>query len=253
MKKFLIVAAGLAALATPALAADMPLKASAPVVSPAYDWTGYYVGVNGGYGWSGNVGPITYTNGIGQVFTTTGTTFNDKGGFGGVQAGYNMQMGHFVLGVEADIEAANIRSSILGGVTNFADLYEGTRKLDYFGTLRAKAGLAYNQVLFYLTGGFLFGQVSTSTDRTNTPGFPWIANSAGQTGYAVGAGIEYAFARVWSVKAEYQYLDFGSQNLSGIYVNGGGLTVVSNNLPQHYNTVRVGLNYHFGAPVVAKY
>jgi outer membrane immunogenic protein len=253
MTKFLIAAASCVALAAPALAADMAVKAPPPVVSPAYDWSGFYVGVNGGYGWSGNVGPITYTNSAAQTFTTTGTTFNDKGGFGGAQAGYNKQMGHFVLGVETDIQAASIRSSIAGGVTGFGDLYEGTRKLDYFGTVRAKAGLAYNQVLFYLTGGFLYGQLSTSTDRTNTPATPWVATSSAQTGYAVGAGIEYAFARVWSVKAEYQYLDFGNQNLSGIYVNSGGLTIQSNNLAQHYNTVRVGLNYHFGGPVVAKY
>jgi outer membrane immunogenic protein len=254
MKKLLIAAAGLAAFAAPALAADMAVKAPPPVVSPAYDWTGFYVGANGGYGWSGDVGPIAYTDGIPQTFITTGTTFNDKGGFGGAQAGYNKQMGHFVLGVETDIQAASIRSSISGGVTGFGDLYEGTRKLDYFGTVRGRAGLAFNQVLFYVTGGLLYGQLSTSTDRTNTPGFPWIANSSSQTGYAAGAGIEYAFARVWSVKAEYQYLDFGNKNLSGIYVNfPGGLTIQSNNLAQHYNTVRVGLNYHFGGPVVAKY
>lgn len=235
-----VAAIGFASIAS---AADMPVKAHPMVVAP-YNWTGFYVGVNGGYGWSSDPGQITYTNSIAQIFTTTGTTYNDKGAFGGGQIGYNWQSGQLVYGLEADIQAASIKSDISGGVTGFGDLYAGTRKLNYFGTVRGRIGYAFDRTLLYATGGFAYGRVQTDVARTNAlPG--WVTSSTDNAGYVVGAGAEYAFAPAWSVKAEYQYLDFGSRSLSGIY-QGTALTLQSNDLAQHYHTVRLGLNYRFG-------
>jgi outer membrane immunogenic protein len=234
-----IAAIGFVSIAS---AADMPVKA--PAAAPLYNWAGFYVGVNGGYGWSGDVGAITYTNSAAQTFTSTGSTFNDKGGFGGGQIGYNWQMGHIVYGLEADIQAASIKSDISGGVTGFGDLYVGTRKLNYFGTARGRIGYAFDRTLLYATGGFVYGRVQTDVVRTTGLPTNWVVSSTDNAGYVVGAGAEYAFAPAWSVKAEYQYLNFGSRSLSGIYQN-TTTTLQSNAIAQHYHTARLGLNFKF--------
>jgi len=250
MKKLLLLGTAISlAMVGVAAAADLPPApplAPTPYVKappPICIWCGFYVGANGGYAWGTDVGAITFTNSVAQVFTTTGTTFDAKGGFGGLQAGYNWQMGQIVLGVETDIEFASIKSDISGGVTGFADLYAGTRTLNDFGTVRGRLGFAFDRALLYATGGFAYGNLQDSISRTNAlPG--WIVSGSAQSGFVVGGGLEYMLAPAWSAKVEDQYIDLASHIFSGTYA-GTAVTVQSNTLSDRFSTVRAGLNYKF--------
>ncbi len=233
--------------ATSSFAADMPLKAPPmPVpVAPACVWCGGYIGINGGYAWGNNVGPVTFTNSVGEVFTTTGTTFNPRGGFGGGQIGYNWQNGAFVWGLEADLQGAALKSNTSGGVTFFGDHYAGERTIDFFGTFRGRLGVTAGNALFYATGGFAYGRVNDSVMETNfLPGWV-IGNNTDRAGYVVGGGVEYKIVTAWSAKIEYQYINLGHDTLTGIYTGGGTVAIQSNALNDHFSTVRVGLNYQF--------
>ena len=236
-----VAAIGFASVAS---AADMPVKARPVPVAVAYNWTGFYAGVNGGYAFGDSVGPITFNTSFGPTFTTTGSTFDAKGGFGGVQVGYNWQTGQIVLGIEADIQAAAIKSDISGGVTGFADTYSGNRNLNYFGTARGRIGYAVDRTLLYVSGGFAYGGLKESIIRTNVGAAPWVVSAEDNAGFVVGGGAECAFAPAWSAKVEYQYIDFGRRSLAGVY-QGTTFTLQSNDLNQHYSTVRLGLNYKF--------
>ncbi len=207
MKKFLL-AALLAGVATSALAADLPTRkappAPAPVYAPAFSWTGFYVGVNGGY----------------AVGSGGGDFGSPSGGFVGGTAGYNYQMGQYVLGVEGDWDWASLTQSGVNTVgaynTNIDDLV----------TVRARAGYAVDRTLFFVTAGY-----AGVDSRLNFPAIgsqtQWL------NGGAVGGGIEYAFTNNISAKAEYLFLPLQTQWYLG-----------QRNTPD-LSLFRVGLNYKF--------
>ncbi len=180
---------------------------------PAYvavNWSGFYAGVNGGYGWDAKSNDF----------------LSPSGGFGGGQIGYNWQRGNIVFGLETDIQGAGIEDK---------NVFGDKSKLDYFGTVRGRVGYAFDRTLFYATGGFAYGEVQ----NTYVTLAPFGKFSETQTGYTVGGGVEYKINPAWSVKAEYQYIDLGASNLVGpLGQNIGGDTEV--------HTVRAGLNYHVG-------
>lgn len=254
-----------------ASAADLPMRTKAPplVVSPAYSWSGFYVGGNIGYGW-GNAdtffNPLpsaaTFFNLLPQTLSP-----DPKGVFGGVQAGYNWQAGKFVIGVEADIQAADIHGSVLvnpiiqNNGTPFpgAGFLAASQKIDWFGTVRGRAGFTpVDRLLLYATGGLAYGGVSSfaTTDfrPVGTTQYPASSNNT-KFGWTVGAGAEWAFAQNWSAKVEYLYIDLGSESAT---VNAIPLLPpfqVAYHWRTTEHTVRAGLNYKFGwgGPVVAKY
>jgi len=205
MHKFLIGAAAAALLASPALAADLYIQPAAPSLigsASVVNWSGFYAGANVGYGWG--------------KFENGGVAVDSKGLLGGVQAGYNYDFGGFVLGVEGDIQLADIRYEAAGG-----DII----RIDSFGTLRARAGAAVDRFLPYVTGGLAYGRLTTeSMGATKT---------AGNTGWTIGAGLEYAATDNISVKAEYLYTDFGNID----YGFGPVKTTA--------HVLRAGLNYKF--------
>ncbi|MBA1157122.1 outer membrane protein [Microvirga mediterraneensis] len=207
MKKILLSSVALLGLASGALAADLPSRrAPAPVIAavPVFTWTGFYVGVNAGYGWNTNDD---------FVFNNVRYNLNDDGGFvGGAQAGYNFQIGSFVVGLEGDIQYADF-----GG--NDILLADGTvadfNNSDWFGTVRARAGVAFDRALIYATGGFAFAD--------------------GATGWTVGGGIEYAITNNLSAKVEGLYVNLDQDdNFLGI------------NNDAEFGVVRAGLNFRFG-------
>lgn len=202
-------------------AADFGTSASSDAI---HDWTGVYVGVNGGYGWA----DISATN--------IPSADNDINGFaGGAQVGFNYDFGRFVLGAEADINRSNIKKSERTTAITTAN-YD----LDYYGTVRARAG--YNLDLFmpYVTAGLAYGQVKQSLD---VDGFGRFASrTSNHVGWVVGAGADYAVTEKLSLRAEYLYGDLGSaKHLS---VSGSG-TISSYDADLTIQTVRVGLNYKF--------
>jgi len=190
-----------------------------PVYVAAPIWSGFYGGVNGGYGWTANDGPLA-----------------PEGGFGGGQIGYNWQglFGYspWVVGIEADIQGAGISDSasdVTGSVEN---------SLNWFGTVRGRIGYAFGPALLYATGGFAYGEVES---KGNVLGLAFDASET-QTGYVVGGGVEYKFNPAWSVKAEYQYINLDASNLNGAGpLNGSAFSDRS-----EVNTFRLGVNYALG-------
>jgi outer membrane immunogenic protein len=224
MKKVLLASACLFALAAPASAADLAARpyTKAPVaVASVYNWTGFYLGVVGGGAWESASGDPKM-----------------KGGFVGGTAGYNWQTGNVVFGIEADGAWADVSASATDALTGITV----RSKTDALGTVRGRIGYAVNNVLFYGTGGYAWidNKLSVSTLGVT------VSDSKFHSGWTVGAGVEAFFAPQWSVKGEYLYRSLGGETyFSGI------APVTTGTL--NFHTVQVGVNYHFGGPVVAKY
>ncbi|AXK80082.1 porin family protein [Pseudolabrys taiwanensis] len=221
MRSFTALGAAVAVLgfATAASAADLPrreaMPAKAPMYAPLYNWTGLYVGVNLGGGWSDANSNFGKASGV----------------VGGGQIGYNWQAAGspFVLGLEADIQGTSIKNSadLGGGIT-------GDAKVPAFGTVRARLGYAWDRFMVYGTGGFAYSDTKVSLTG---PGGS-ISSDKWGSGWTVGGGVEWAFAGPWSVKAEYLYV-----NAKSVDLNFGGVNVSTGDY--HYNVARLGLNYRF--------
>jgi outer membrane immunogenic protein len=265
-----------------ASAADMAVKAP-PMVAPAvvYNWTGGYVG--------GNVGGV-FNDSRADVFPTgcflTSVTcgggvannpirsdsnrLNQTAFTGGAQAGYNWQRDRWVFGIEGDINYNGINdgvtvAKVLTPPLIGSMLHSESEKLQWFGTVRGRAGItAAPNFLIYATGGLAFGQVKSATAVAFTSTADIYAGALDETrfGWTVGGGGEWMFAPNWSFKAEYLYVDLGKAS----YTDGCVNTAICGSPPQvapgaSYQTdlrvrehvARVGVNYHFAAPVVAKY
>ena len=231
MKKILLASASLFALSTvaPATAADLAARpyAKAPAAVVAiHDWSGFYLGVVGGGAWENASGDPKM-----------------KGGFVGGTAGYNWQAGNVVFGLEADGAWADVSATATGVTTvpGFGVVTAtATSKTDAMGTVRGRIGWAVNQVLFYGTGGYAWIDNKITLSALGVT----ASDSKFHSGWTVGAGVEAFFAPQWSVKGEYLYRSLGGQT----YFSGALPTGTLN-----FHTVQVGVNYHFGAPVVAKY
>jgi outer membrane immunogenic protein len=264
MRKMIISTASLLALtlATGALAADLPRKTVAPVFAqvPAFSWTGFYVGLNAGYGFGETKVNVTQ-NPSSALFGANPFDYKTKpaGFIGGAQIGYNYQINAFVLGIEGDFQFSTMKKS--GGVVGLplnpagfqAASYSDTEsKMDYFGTLRARLGFVpMDRLMIYGTGGLMFANVKNNsvTQYNNVvfdPAFRYAGSASSmKTGYVVGAGAEYAFTNNITAKLEYLYYDLGKQNYFGARVagvNGFSLNYQTKNTG---NIVRAGVNYKF--------
>ncbi|QPF92417.1 outer membrane protein [Bradyrhizobium commune] len=235
----------IAALAAPAGAADMAasLPVKAPAVGPLYDWSGFFVGVNAGYGLGRDP---TSSNDV-LFGSTSNFSIGPQGVLGGVQAGYNWQSGHVVVGAEADFQGSAQRDSVCVSrcLINFPGFNAASQideSLSWFGTVRGRLGWAQGPALFYLTGGLAYGRVENTVTRSETAN-PTQTFRVGQvnTGWTAGVGMETGIAHGWSVKAEYLYVDLGSITNSYIYGFFVVPETVSSNIRDH--VFRVGLNY----------
>jgi outer membrane immunogenic protein len=276
MKRTVILGLGLLAIATaPAIAADIPVKAPvrAPVVAPAFSWTGFYIGVNAGYGWGSNTMNLRPSpDAISQAFwnpaflagAVPGAYGLKPDGFiGGGQIGYNMQFGTWLLGVEADLQYSNIKDSIAvatAGIPGFVPAsFTASQDLRWLGTARGRIGVTWDALLIYATGGAAFGETNYgyTLSAPATLDFHTISASTTKFGWTVGGGLEYAFGGNWSVKGEYLYVDLDNETFltvpSGRAAN--LLTSFTADYSNRYHIARLGLNYRFGAPppVVARY
>jgi outer membrane immunogenic protein len=210
-----------------------------------FSWAGFYAGVNGGYGQSANTENVVFFTSTG--FTLPGKALNAEGGFGGGQAGYNWQRGAIVFGVEADIQGAGLTDSYRNQPDGFGDLSNAHRNIDYFGTVRARLGYAFDRTLVYGTGGFAYGGINNQNSIFNAGASANLSQNTTEKGFVVGGGIEYAISPAWSLKAEYQFIDLGSSRLfANVIPLNSAETIVSNKIDNSFNTVRVGLNYHIG-------
>jgi outer membrane immunogenic protein len=217
MKRFVLAGLGVLAVATlmgSANAADLSRRQAMPTKAPLYaapyNWTGLYVGINGGGGW-----------GTSDVATVPSASFNTQGGLVGGTIGYNWQMGQTVFGLEGDIDWTNLRGS---------DACAGTTcetRNSWFSTARGRLGYAFDRFLPFVSGGAAFGDI-----QNNITGI----GSATETrvGWTVGGGVEAAIAGPWTAKIEYLYADLGR-----------GASVLGSDASFKTNIVRGGLNYRF--------
>ena len=281
MKRLLIgISAAASLLATGALAADLSAKApvytKAPVyVDPGFDWTGFYVGGNLGYSWGRSSDTSTVTNTAGTVLFTSSDKTDLNGIVGGGQFGYNWQMQNWLFGLEADIQGTGEKGTraficptgtctptTFGGVIALFPIpgpavpVALNQKIDWFGTVRGRIGvLATPKVLLYATGGLAYGEVDSSA-VIGAAATPFGTVSSTNVGWTLGAGIEGAIGGNWTAKLEYLYVDLGRVNGSFLTTIGGfGGGVLSSNYSSRItdNILRVGINYKFSGPVVAKY
>lgn len=256
----LCAAAAVAALSAPAAAADMrmPVKAPPPV-APIFTWTGFYIGVNGGGAFGAGHNAIVNETFAGAPFVS-GTwpgsgnfgKLEPSGGFGGGQIGYNWQFQNWVFGIETDIQGASIKDTAGATLQYTSPLTTITsnvsQKIDWFGTVRGRLGIAFDRVLVYGTGGFAYGQTTTDLTMSDSLGFVAAnSNKNTRTGWVAGAGIEWAFAPNWSLKGEYQYIDLGKNTVVAQERLGGAATAfaVSTTTRSDFHTGRIGVNYRF--------
>jgi outer membrane immunogenic protein len=197
---------------------QMPVKAPA-YTAPGFNWTGFYVGINGGGAW----GRSNWTNPL----ASTGD-FNVSGGLLGGTVGYNWQAGRVVYGVEGDIDWSGVKGSTTTNCVGGCEF-----KNEWLGTARGRIGYAFERLLPYVTGGLAVGDLKSTT----------VLGSATETrvGWTVGAGLEAAITGPLTAKIEYLYADLGKASCpAGICAVG-----VATDVNYRVNIVRAGLNYHF--------
>jgi outer membrane immunogenic protein len=273
MKKILIGVAGSIVLgaAAPALAADLPArtytKAPAVIPSPVYDWSGFYIGLNGGGGSARSCWDLVNVRGAPIDSPETDGCHNATGGTVGGQIGYRWQAANWVFGVEgqgnwADFRGTNVDQATAGGVFS-SGVFSDRSKVDAFGLFTGQVGYTFNNVLLYAKGGAAVAGDKYSNFFTVANNFGGVPVSAGQTfssasvtrwGGTVGAGVEFGFAPHWSVALEYDHLFLGSRDvqLNLVPAFGGSLSTI-NHISQDVDIGTVRVNYGFGGPVVAKY
>jgi outer membrane immunogenic protein len=257
MKTLLFVAAGALALgiSSSAGAADLarPYTKAPPLSAPIYNWSGFYVGINGGGGSAHTCYDYVVPAALVPVFGNTlpQGCHDATGGTVGGQVGYRWQSTNWVFGVEgqgnwADFSGSNatpIGANPLGGGAN-------RTRIDAFGLLTGQIGYAWSNVLLYVKGGAAV--VSDKYDFLGTPGGAVVASANdSRWGGTVGAGLEVGFAANWSVGVEYNHIFLSDHNYN--MTTPAGVLFATERVRQDVDMGLVRVNYRFGGPIVAKY
>jgi outer membrane immunogenic protein len=262
IKKLLLSTAAIVGLTGLATAADMPLKAPAPVA--LYDWSGFYIGGVIGGGWSHDdtsnsaLGLIGTLINFPAVQTTTGSAF-----IGGIEGGDRYQFGKLVIGWEADMVWGDVGgtstttfgpSFIPPGIINFSRTINENVK--WTGTATSSVGIAHDRWLIYGKAGIAWAHLDqTDTTIVNVPVIPFSTTlftglgGTDRVGWTVGTGVEWAIWNNWSIKAEYDYIDFGTKTSSipttFLPALGGGAGVSwGNQNTLHVQQAKFGINWH---------
>jgi outer membrane immunogenic protein len=242
MKKLLASASFIVLGSATVLAADLPVrytKAPPPIMAPVFSWTGCYVGVHAGAG----------------VMHDTWTDENGTGGLAGGQLGCNYQDGNWVFGAEGEGYWSGIKSTFARSDSEgFRDIDTTKNKYDF--SIAARAGIAFDRTLVYGKAGWVWGRFDfferdTSFCCSLTPGVPFLETRTGSdtlNGLLLGVGIEHAITNNWTVKLEYNFLRYGSKEISFTNCDNDSTPACSN----FTNTVhadkqifKIGANYLF--------
>jgi outer membrane immunogenic protein len=253
MKTILLSTVGLIALGalTSASAADLAarpyVKAPPPMIAAVYDWTGFYIGLNGGGGFSHKCWTNTNFAGFATVPSVSEGCHDASGGLVGGQIGYRWQSAGWVFGIEGQGDWANFKGSnasvFIPGLTN-------ETKIDALGLITGQVGYAWNNVLWYVKGGAAVTHDKFRGIATATGVVFDTANDA-RWGGAVGTGVEVGFAPNWSVGVEYDHLFMGTRALN--FSTPAGVFTRTDSIKQDVDIATVRVNYRWGGPVVAKY
>ncbi|QAY96817.1 porin family protein [Methylovirgula ligni] len=274
LRKLLISSTALISMIVAASAADLPSTKDAPayVPPPVLSWTGFYAGVNAGWGSLHDDGHLNcynpegayYGNGCGLL---PNLHPNANGFIGGGQIGYNWQLNQIVLGVETDFQGATFKGSssfsgavdYVGGGNSGPGTLNVDESLSWLGTARARLGfLVTPTLLLYGTGGLAYGKVDVDYVRAFPSGDYSSSASPVKAGWVAGGGAEYAITNNWSVKVEGLFYDLGSVTTSNGSVPIATGFTLGKTFGVQGEIVRAGVNYKFDflappAPVVAKY
>jgi outer membrane immunogenic protein len=264
MKKILLGAAGLVAtlsMAAPAVAADLPAApyTKAPsMIAAIYDWSGFYIGLNGGGGSAHKCWDLNSNANVAVAPAFREGCHNSTGGLVGGQMGYRWQTGGFVFGLDVqgdwasftgnNVSAFNFGTGV-GAITN-------RTRVDALGLFTGQVGYAFNNVLWYVKGGAAVTHDKYSGIVTTTG---LLVDNASETrwGGTVGTGVEVSFAPNWSVALEYDHLFMGNRNntFSNEPVAARTPTPTSrvDNIRQDADIGTVRVNYRWGGPVISKY
>jgi outer membrane immunogenic protein len=248
MLRIAVAAAMSFALVGTAAASDLPLKViGGHALPPVYSWTGPYVGINAGYG----VGRNHAAFNVPSLPNTETTTEQPAGVLGGVQAGYNQQIGQWVIGGEVDFQFSAQKDSTCQSACNSSFgiplSLQVEQKLPWFGTVRGRFGLATGSVMSYVTGGYAYGRVNTDITDNLAGGPGSISFRDTRSGWTAGSGVEAAIGPGWTAKVEYLYVDLGE--LSKSFTIAGSPQSWTADLRNH--VFRGGLNYRFGGGAAA--
>ena len=213
-----------------ARAADLPPRPpsfyKAAPQEQAYNWSGFYAGINAGYGW----GRSSWSD---PAVGANSGNFSTRGGLVGVQLGYNWQSGPVVFGVETDADWMNLKGSAAAGGVCATDGGGSCQSQEsWVGTTRARIGYAFDRWLPYITGGVAYGDIKAMQ--------PTGTSSSTKAGWTAGAGLEYGINPNWSAKVEYLHIDLGTATFMG--AASGTQTL---NVPVTNDLARVGINYHW--------
>ena len=252
MKRLLLGIAGVMALVAPASAADLaarPYTKAPAMIAAVYDWSGFYVGANGGWGSSHKCWDALDAAG---VFIAREGCHDATGATAGGQIGFRWQSGAWVFGVEGQGNWADFKGRNIGVFTP-ADTHES--RIGSFGLLTGQVGYAFNNVLLYAKGGLAVTNDSFRVFDTATG--VQIVNKESETrvGGSIGAGLEFGFSPNWSAGVEYNHLFMGDRTI--IFTSNGAVlpigTTFRERINQDADLVTVRVNYRWGGPVVAKY
>jgi outer membrane immunogenic protein len=263
MKKLILTGAALAALlGGSAMAADLPAapiyKAPPPVA--VWSWSGFYIGLNGGY----SFGSDDFTQSLTQPGIVANSfdkhTVAPRGGLFGGQAGYNWQVGSVVLGVEGDAQWADQRGTSCGllclNQTGQTAGITVTQKLKWFSTVRGRLGWAHDSYLLYVTGGGAWAGIEENDALVVSGGGGGTfgaSSSTTKSGWTAGAGIEAQLWGNWTGKLEYLHMDLGNMTTVFVPAPAAGITILTTSHIRD-DLIRAGLNYKFGYGLtLAKY
>jgi outer membrane immunogenic protein len=245
--RFLVAVVATAIGISAASAADVAPRIytkAPPPPPPVYDWTGFYLGGNVGLGFGRNLTTLA----IPAVFSGETYRLGDSGVLGGGQIGYNVQWNWLVLGVEADLQGANLhddRTCMFLCAPLASNIMQYDQKLDWFGTVRGRVGIADGPTFNYFTAGFAYGGVETNlTGAVGAGARGNFTLDETRSGWTIGSGVEAALGGNWTAKIEYLYLNLGTQAASFNF--GPAALGLTSDIRQH--VFRGGLNYRFGGP-----
>jgi opacity protein-like surface antigen len=237
-------------LTTTALISALAIAPAAAQAPPVFTWTGFYAGLSFGYAsmrdraTHEDIGSGCWWSPCSDIANVGG---NGRGVIGGIQGGYNHQIGSVVFGAELDISTASARANYnqyyLGSYFDYSQRGE----LSAIGSARGRFGFAFDRAFVYATGGLAFANVKNHVQDNDDPGLFNV--SKWRYGGIVGAGIEYALSDVWSVKAEGLYYSLNKSSALFRDLGRGGLYRAR--FKNNGVIARVGLNYKFGAPATA--
>jgi outer membrane immunogenic protein len=253
LKIKLAAAAILLASTSISSAADLAVKAPYAAPAAVWSWTGFYIGAHAGAGWGTTETTLTSVTGA-PIPAGIALTQNSKSGFlGGGQIGYNWESGWAVFGVQGDIAGLDVK-----GTTPCLALGAScTAKSDWLSTVTGRfGGVVADRTLVYVKGGAAW----MHTDHTLSfpvgfggPAGASVSSSTTTFGWLLGLGAEYAFSPNWSAFIEYNYIEFDKKNMALDFSGFGAPAILNVDVTNKLSIAKVGVNYKFGGPVVARY